>query len=81
MMGNSMGQSHVSNAIRDCLLQCRSATDPSARLAAFVADLRSAGWNEDEIRSVEVFVRQILRTLEDSAERLQDEAATDHRKS
>jgi hypothetical protein len=74
-----MAQTHVSNAIRDCLLQCRSATDPTAQTAAFVADLRSAGWNEDDIRSVEVFVTQMLRTLGAIAEDPHNEAAADRR--
>jgi hypothetical protein len=44
-----------------------------------VADLRSAGWNEDDIRSVEVFVTQMLRTLGAIAEDPHNEAAADRR--
>jgi hypothetical protein len=58
-----MAQDHVNNAIRVCLVQCRSATDPVAQLAAFVSELRSARWNENDVRAVDVFVTQMLGAL------------------
>jgi len=63
-----MSRSQVNLAIRDCLSLCHSEKNPGNQIATFVAGLRSAGWTEEDIRSVEVIVTKTLRAIADSAE-------------
>ncbi|MBI3865253.1 MAG: hypothetical protein HY290_25545 [Planctomycetia bacterium] len=53
----------MNRAIQECLERCRGASDAIAQVAAFVAALKTAGWNKFEIRVVEMGVLQILSGL------------------
>ena len=67
-----MSRSHVSHAIRDCLSLCQLAANPAEQIVAFKTGLRSAGWTEDDIRSVEVVVTRTLRAIADTATSRED---------
>ena len=70
-----MSQSHISHAIRDCLALCQSVANPAEQIIAFTTGLRSAGWTEDDIRSVEVVVTRTLRAIADTAMSREDDTS------
>ena len=62
-----MDQERINLAIQDCLDRCRGTDNPLVQIAAFLTDLRSAGWSRGEIRLVELPVHKILHALVDTA--------------
>ncbi len=63
-MGKS--KNDINHAIRDGLAKCQAAADPAAEITTFVAGLKSAGWADDDIRTVEVIVTRTLHVIADA---------------
>ena len=54
----------VNAAVQQALAECRNSVAPIVSLARFLDDLHAdPRWNNDEIRSVEAAVRQILARI------------------
>jgi hypothetical protein len=56
-----MDHERVNQAIRDCLQHCYQASQVLPVIAGFMAGMKAAGgWDDDEIRVVEIGVHKIL---------------------
>lgn len=55
-----MPTTRINDAIQQCLNYCRGAEAPLARLARFCDELRESGWNESDVRAVELAVVRLL---------------------
>ena len=65
----------IRSKIRECLAQCYQAETPLAGLAEFTEYLREAGWNEADIKAVELTALKVLAKL--GKEQVSDEEAGD----
>jgi len=50
----------VRDAVKDCLARCASGGTPLGVIGEFLADLRSQGWDREDVRKVEKTVLRIL---------------------
>ena len=55
-----MSHDQIRAAIKDCLARCFAGVTPLGIIAEFSHELRDAGWDEIEIRHVEIAVRRVL---------------------
>jgi hypothetical protein len=65
-----MEQNEIQKAVKDCLARCyASGATPLGAIAEFVAELRSRGWKEEDIRAVEKTARRVLAGVVDLDEK------------
>jgi hypothetical protein len=77
---STINEEKVNHAIRDCLDLCRGreANELIAQIAAFLAGLKSSGWNRDEIREVDLAVHRILHAVVDTTRLQKDKTDPEH---
>ena len=57
---SSQPDSVIRAEVQDCLARCYRGNTPLGVLAESLAGLRQKGWDEKDIRAVEVAVRKVL---------------------
>ena len=63
MQNMSKTESDVRTAIERCLEGCYQAQSPVVRLAEFMEELRTSGWEPADVRRVELLVLKMLARL------------------
>jgi hypothetical protein len=58
-VSNQSGQA-INDAVRDCLARCARGKTPLGVIAEYMGELRAAGWQEPDVRTVEAAVRKVL---------------------
>ncbi len=60
----AMQSQHITNAVRACLTECYSSTDPLATIAAFTTQLHAdPAWTDQEVWVVETNVLRLLSLI------------------
>ncbi len=68
-----MSSDKIRSAIKDCLTRCYGGGTPLGIIAEFAGELRDSGWNETDIRQVELAVRRVLSGVMNIDEAISDE--------
>ena len=72
-MVTAMTDEKIRAAVSDCLLRCYRGHTPLGVIAEFAGELRTSGWQEEEIRQVELSVRKVLAGLMDDSATISNE--------
>ena len=68
-----MQSQHITNAVRACLTECYSSTDPLATIAAFTTQLHAdPAWTDQEVWVVETNVLRLLSLIVRQPDELSD---------
>ena len=57
---SSQSEQAINEAVRECLARCASGQTPLGVMAEYIGELRDAGWEAEDIRTVEVTSRKVL---------------------
>jgi len=69
-----MTEDKIRAAVKDCLSRCYRGHTPLGVIAEFAGELRASGWQETEIRQVELSVRKVLAGVMDDSAAVGDES-------
>ena len=50
----------INQAVRECLARCASGKTPLGVMAEYIGELQDAGWDREDIRTVEATARKVL---------------------
>jgi hypothetical protein len=57
---SNQSEQAINEAVRECLARCASGRTPLGVMAEYIGELRDAGWETEDIRTVEATARKVL---------------------